>query len=139
MAVVVVLVLLGSGWSCCVPGLCHRDQELSCSSVTAHCRLPQLKGTAASPPAQGASSFSGYPAAMSKNSFWGLSKLLQCPCGKSVIPSSSAADFQPGLSSTALLTAVGMVLSTHFCILCSLPGCARLQYRVPHLEGEHII
>lgn len=91
-----------------------------------------------SPPAQGASSLSGHPAAMRRNYFWGLSKLRQCPRGKSVVPSSSPADFQLGESDTALLTEVGMVLSTPSPISCSLPGCARAPGPCPSpRRGAH--
>lgn len=112
---VLVLVLSGSGRSCSMKLLCHRSQspvpvlEGTCRSCpAAHWPPPSAEGHCClwlpSPPAQGASSLSGHPAATSRDCFWQLSKLMQCPRGKLAVPSSNPADFHPGESNTAPLT-----------------------------------
>lgn len=104
------------------------------------CHLPQLKGTAAPPPAQGASSLSGHPSATRKNHFWGLSELLQCPCAKSVLPSSRFSAWRDQ-HSPADRGGKGSVHSIFlFCVLPLAPGLSSPSPRrgAHHLSDCHV-
>lgn len=123
-------------WPCWGQGCVTGIRAQACpAALSQHCHLPQLKGTAAPPPAQGASSLSGHPAATRKNHFWGLSELLQCPCAKSVLPSSRFSAWRDQ-HSPADRGGKGSVHS--FFVFCVLPLAPGLSSPSPRRGAHHL-